>query len=133
MARLQRPNMIMQTLLTTAIGASDATTLFDLTVPCDNASLIMVQATQKTAGTGAGTFSIQVMTGAADAGTTAVGSASTATFITAAAAAGTVHGSFFPQSQGLNLVGGQHLAIKTVKTGTVSAGAVLILNLFWQC
>ena len=132
MARTQRPNMIVQNLLTTAIGSTDTTTLFDLVVPGPYATLVQVTATTKTAGATTGTFSLQIMTGAADAGTTAVGDASAGTFIDADAVAGTPHGSFKPNGNVGSAAEGQHIGIKTVKTGTVSTGAVLLLQLFWQ-
>lgn len=132
MARQIRPNMVIQEILTTAIGDSDATTLFDAVVPGNGATLVQVIATQKTAGGTTGTFSIQVMTGAADAKNVAVGDASAVTFIDADAVAGTVHGSFRPNGKVAIDAEGQHLAIKTVKTGTVSSGAVLLLSLLWQ-
>jgi hypothetical protein len=132
MARIQRPNIVIQPILTTAIGNTDTTTLFDAIVPGDRATLVQVLATQKTAGGTTGTFSIQIMTGAADAGTTAVGDASAVTFIDADAVAGTVHGTFKPNGNVGADTQGQHIGIKTVKTGTVSSGAVLLLILFWQ-
>jgi hypothetical protein len=132
MGRIQRPNLWVQQILTTAIGSSDATTLFDIIVPGDYATLVAVVATQKTAGATTGTFSIQIMAGAADAANVAIGDASSGTFIDADAVAGTVHGLFKPNGRAVSDAMGQHIGIKTVKTGTVSTGAVLLLQLFWQ-
>lgn len=134
-ARLQRPNMIVQNITTAAIGDVDQTNKIDLVVPCDNATLVQISATTKTAGVGAGTFSLQVMAGASDAVNVAVGPATSATFILAAAVAGIVHGSAFINgfpTQGATGAGGQHLGLKTVKTGAVTTGAVLMIQLFWQ-
>ena len=128
--RVQRPNIVIQNILTTALGASDATTLQDFTIPSDNATLVQIAATTKTAGVGSGSFTLQVMSGAADAANVAIGPA--ALVITAASAAGTVQGSAILATTVAVGAGGQHLALKTVKTGTVSTGVVMLVTLFWQ-
>lgn len=131
MSRAQRPghNLIIQN-VTLACGASDADNLVDLVVPGPAAELIRVSATQKTAGTGTGTFSLQVKIG--ESSPTAVGAASSATFIDADAVAGTVHGDFFPQAGTTSADQYKHINVSTVKTGTVSGNATLLLTFTWE-
>lgn len=128
MSRTLRPHQIIQS-FTLACGASDADNLVDAIVPTDNATLLEIVATQKVAGTGTGTFSLAAKYG--ESSPTAIGAASSATFIDADAAAGTVHGvaTINALVQGQQ---GKHLNISTVKTGTVSGNATLIINLHWQ-
>ena len=128
MARRTRPNMVMQT-FTVACGASDADNLVDAMVPGPQATLLQATALTKTAGTGTGTFSLQVKY--EEATPVALGAATATTFINADGAAGTIHGSFQPNALVLNKEG-EHLNITTVKTGTVSADATLIVQLLWQ-
>jgi len=122
--------MVVQNILTNALGASDATNLIDAVVPGANATLVQVSYTTKTVGTTTGTFGVQIMSGAADAGTTALSDATATTFIDVDAAAGTVHGQHVGNST--RGVEGEHLAIKTVKTGTVTLGVVMLVELIWQ-
>src|ERR1041385_5645783 len=95
-----------------AAGASDADNLIDATVPSDNCTLVNVLVTQKTAGTGTGTFSIQLKYG--ESSPTAIGSATATTFIDADAVAGTVHGTYTVNANVRNSAG-KHLNISTVK------------------
>lgn len=127
MARLLRTNTITQT-FTLACGASDADNLVDFTVPSPGATLLQINATQKTAGTGTGTFGLQAKYG--EASPTAIGAASATTFVDADAVAGTIHGQIFVNSQVLGAEG-QHLNISTVKAGSVTGNATLILTLLW--
>ena len=128
MARRHRPNMVMQTVLATC-GASDADNLVDALVPGPSATLLNVTATTKTAGTGTGTFGLQIKY--EEATPVAIGDATAVTFINADGAAGTIHGSFQPNA---TVVGkeGEHINITTVKTGSVTGDAVLILQLLWS-
>jgi type 1 fimbria pilin len=112
-----------------ACGASDADNLVDLTVPSPNAELLQIGATTKTAGTGTGTFGLQVKYG--EAAAVAIGAASAVTFIDADAAAGTVHGQFSVKTS-VKDQEGKHLNIATVKSGTVSANATLLISLLWR-
>lgn len=113
-----------------ACGASDADNLVDLVAPGPYASLLRISATTKTAGTGTGTFSLQVKVG--ESTPAALGAATAATFIDADAVAGTVHGDFLVQAR---IAAGdeyKHLNVSTVKTGTVSGNATLLIELVWQ-
>lgn len=128
MARRTRPNLVMQT-FTIACGATDADNLVDALVPGPSATLLNVTATTKTAGTGTGTFSLQVMY--EEATPVAIGAATAVTFINADGAAGTIHGSFQPNATVTNKEG-EHINITTVKSGTVSGNATLIIQLLWS-
>jgi hypothetical protein len=116
-----------------ACGASNADNLVDLVVPSPAATLLNVSATQKVAGTGSGSFSLQIKYGGEAGGPslTAVGTASSTGLVVAAATAGTIHGSFSPNGLALNAEGA-HLNISTVKTGTVSGNATILVILTWQ-
>lgn len=127
--KLRNSNLVSQT-FTLACGASDADNLVDAIVPSPNATLLQVTATTKTAGTGTGTFGLQVKYG--ESTPTAVGDASATTFINADGAAGTIHGSFTPNAAAVKGQEGAHLNISTVKAGTVSGNATLIIMLLWQ-
>jgi hypothetical protein len=119
----------VQTILTTAIGDVDTTTMFDAVVPGPNAYLRQASYTTKTAGATTGTFSVQVMRGPA--GATAISPATAVTFIDADAATGIIHG----QHDGGPTDGsaeGDRIGIKTVKTGTVSTGVVMLIALTWK-
>lgn len=126
MARLQRDFMVMSQFLTVAIGASDATTVTitaGALAPFAGARIARVFATTGVAGTGTGTFTIQILDGS----TTLTGAGIT---IDADAAAGTVHGNMV--GNGTQVVtGGGPLGIATVKTGTVSGGAILQILILW--
>ena len=128
MARRQRPNLVMQTVVI-ACGASDADNLVDALVPGPAATLLNVTATTKTAGTGTGTFSLQIFY--EEATPVAIGAATAVTFVNADGVAGTIHGSFQPNA---TVIGkeGEHINVTTVKTGTVSGNATLILQLLWS-
>lgn len=122
------PQVVIQTILTTAIGDVDQTNLIDAVVPGPNATLRQASYTTKTVGATTGTFSVQIMRGPA--GATAVSAATATTFIDADAVVGTVHG----QHDGGptdNAAEGDRLAIKTVKAGTVSTGVVMLVVLTW--
>lgn len=114
--------------ITLACGASDADNLVDLVVPSPNAELLQIGATQKTAGGTTGTFSLQVKYG--ETSPVAIGAATAVTFIDADAVAGTVHGQFAIKAS-VKDQEGKHLNISTVKTGTVSSNATLLLDLVW--
>lgn len=116
-----------QMIAVVACGSVDQNNPIDALVPSPNAYLQQVAATIKTAGTGAGSFGIQVTFGGTP---TTIGPASATSFITAAAAAGTFQGILTVNGQ-VKDQEGQRLGIKTVKSGTVSADATLILNLTW--
>lgn len=126
--RIVRDNTITDTIVLAA-GASDADNLVDSTVPSDNCTLVNVLVTQKTAGTGTGTFSIQLKYG--ESSPTAIGSASSATFIDADAVAGTIHGTYTVNTNVRNSAG-KHLNISTVKTGSVTGNATCIYRVTWQ-
>jgi len=114
--------------VTAAIGDTDQLNVIDLVVPNDKAYVVAWSLTTKTAGVGSGgTFTGTLKSGLAGAGTTTV--ADVITF-DADAVAGTYHGSGegIPSAQ---LQEGDRLSITTVKTGTVSTGAVLIANIVW--
>lgn len=128
MARRLRPNLVLQT-FTVACGATDQNNLVDALVPGPAATLLNVTATTKTAGTGTGTFSLQVLY--EEATPVAIGAATATTFVNADGAAGTIHGSFQPMTT-VKDKEGEHLNITTVKTGTVSGDATLIIQLLWQ-
>lgn len=119
---------VVQTILTAAIGDVDQTNLIDAVVPGPNATLRQACFTTKTAGVGGGTFGVQIMRGPA--GATTVSPATATTFILSTAATGTVHGQFDggPTDSSAE---GDRLAIKTVKSGTVSTGVVLLVVLTW--
>ena len=120
--------MVMQT-FTVACGATDQDNLVDAMVPSPYATLLQVTALTKTAGVGTGTFSLQIFY--EEATPVAIGAATAVTFVNADGAAGTIHGSFQPNA---TVVGkeGEHINVTTVKTGTVSSDATLILQLLWQ-
>lgn len=130
MSRLHRPNIVVQT-FTVAAGATDQNNPVDALVPGPGATLLEAAYTTKTAGTGTGTFSVRVKAGATD----FLGVASATTFIDADAAAGVHHGVQAalnaPVGTG-TAVEGARLGITTVKAGTVSADATLIVQLKWQ-
>lgn len=128
MARWSGRKIIRQE-IALACGASDADNLVDLTVPSPNAELLQISATTKTAGTGTGTFGLQVKYG--ESSPVAIGAASATSFIDADAAAGTVHGQFAVKDEVANQEG-KHLNISTVKSGTVSANATLLISLMWR-
>lgn len=129
MARMShKGDIVVQTVLTAAIGDVDQTNLIDAVVPAPNATLRQASFTTKTAGATTGTFSVQIMRGPA--GATAVSAASSATFIDADAVSGTVHGQLLGGPTD-NSAEGDRLAIKTVKTGTVSTGVILLVVLTW--
>jgi len=113
---------------TVACGATDQNNPIDLLVPSPNCTALEVTVTTKTAGTGTGTFSIQLTYGGTP---TVVGLASATSFIDADAAAGTVHGSLSIRAS-IKDNEGARLGIKTVKSGTVSADATLILDFTWK-
>lgn len=128
MARRRREFSATTQFLTVAVGASDTTTITitaGALIPHDGARIDKVWATTGTAGVGSGgTFTIQLLDGA---------TALTAAGITvdADAAAGTVHGSM--EGNGTQAAtGGGPLGIATVKTGTVSTGAILQICILWQ-
>jgi hypothetical protein len=131
MARIRRAHAVNQTFVVTC-GASNADNLVDAVVPGDRCKLLGGTVTTKTAGTGTGSFSVQIKY--EEATPVAVNAATATTYVDADAAAGTIHGS------GTRLVGGdfidgkwgEHLNVTTVKTGTVSGDAVLIVNLLWE-
>lgn len=128
MARKHGANIVIQH-TTIACGSVDTTTKLPLAVPSSNATLRQVTYTQYVAGGTTGTFSVQIMRGTA--GATAVNTATANTFIDADGAVALVHGSTEEniQVQGAE---GDVLWIKTVKTGTVSADATLLLTLTWM-
>src|SRR6267142_2690027 len=121
------PEYVQQNFIV-ACGSVDQNNPVDATVPCDGIQLVQATFTTKTAGTGTGTFSVKVTYGGTP---TDLSPASSATFIDADAVAGTYHGTLngFPQVQGSE---GARLGISTVKTGTVSADATLIVGLIWR-
>jgi hypothetical protein len=128
MARRSGKRIIHQTVVL-ACGAADADNLVDLVVPSPGCELLQIGATQKTAGGTTGTFSLQVKYG--ESSPVAIGLATALTFIDADAVAGVVHGQFAVNS---TLLGqeGKHLNISTVKSGTVSSNATLIIVLVWR-
>lgn len=122
------PSYLNQT-ISVACGAADADNLVDLVVPCQGATVAQVSATTKTAGTGTGTFGLQIKQG--ESSPTALTPATAVTFIDADAVAGTIHGSF--SGDGLSAgTEGSHINISTVKTGTVSGNATLLLSIIWR-
>ncbi len=129
MARIHRPNQYRQE-IALACGATDADNLVDLTVPSPAATLLQISATTKTAGVGTGTFGLQVKY--EEATPVAIGAASATTFIDADAVAGTIHGTFSPGGAAVLNKEGEHLNISTVKAGTVTGNATLLIALLWQ-
>jgi len=120
--------VITQNTVTLAIGDVDQTNLLDLVVPGPNAVLRQASFTTKTAGATTGTFSVQIMRGPA--GAVAISAPSAATFIDADLVTGTIQG----QLDGGPTDGaaeGDRLAIKTVKTGTVSTGVIMLVTFIW--
>jgi len=128
--KIRRGNFTID--FTAVCGASDATTLLrgEAAVasvgpvsPFDNVTFLGASVVQRVAGTGAGTFSIALGYGATP---TQISETSAATFITAAAAVGTVHG--YLDGQNTIIPSLAQFKITTVKTGTVSADATLTIT-----
>ena len=127
MSRRQRAFSATTQFLTVAIGDSDATTVTitgGALIPHDGARIDKVWATTGVAGVGTGTFTIQILDGAV--ALTAAGIT-----INADGAAGTIHGSMLGNGV-IAVNGGGPLGIATVKTGTVSTGAILQICILWQ-
>jgi len=114
------------------VGAADADNLVDAVVPGDNCRLLGGTVTTKTAGTGTGTFSIKIMY--EEATPVAVNAATATTYIDADAVAGVIHGAGVGLPGGEFIKGkwGEHLNVTTVKAGTVSGNAVLLISLLWE-
>lgn len=134
MARLHRFFQVNQ-VTTCTVGQTDGTTLLDLVVPFDGAILDRFSATQKTVGSGTGTFVINVLEYTSTG--TNVARSNTIT-VTAAALAHTVHGNALGYgtqagvtNSGICVTMGNRLAVNTTKTGTVTGPATLVLNLLW--
>ena len=126
MARLQRPYMAVTEFVTPELGASDATTVMNTVgcvVPEAGARIARVTATTHTVGATTGTFTIQILAGA---------TALTAAGITidADGAEGVVHGQMAGNGVAVP-THGTKLGIATVKTGTVSTGAILHITIVW--
>ena len=122
MARLQRLFQLRDSISVT-VGSTDAQTLVDLTAPFEGARIDRFSATQKTAGTGTGSFTIIIE----EQGGTDLTAALT---IDPDAVAETVHG----VAVGNNVASGatgRHLAVVTVKTGAVTGSPVMLLNILW--
>ena len=128
--RKQRDHMVLRTFVTAAIGNVDQDNLQDATVPGPDATLLQATFTTKTAGATTGTFSVAVTY--EEATPVTIGAASAGTFIDADAVAGIIHGTMEIDGKVAGDKTGEHIGITTVKTGTVSTGVVLIVQLLWQ-
>lgn len=122
--RYQRNFMLMSHTAALTIGSTDGQALLDLTAPYIGARIAKFTATQKTAGTGTGSFTVVI-------------EEQDGTDLTAAltidpdAAAEVVHGTANGNNTGATATG-VHLAVVTAKTGVVSGSPVFLLNILWQ-
>lgn len=123
MARTRRqmgqPTAVVQKDVT--CGASDATNATSIIVPGDGAYVVGIVVTQKTAGTGTGSFTATLKNGSV-----AVADAVT---VDADAVAGTYQGS--GEGSREPLVEGAPLTLATVETGDVSGDAVLTISVIF--
>lgn len=132
MARHARPNTVVTSVVTPAIGATDTDTLVDLACPSDGARLLSYSARIKTVGAGGGTVAIFPKVNGLRVGDAISG-------IPSASGANTLAGRAdgYPQSaiiSGTNqssLTEGDKVEINSVKTGTVTTGVIFILTMVW--
>jgi hypothetical protein len=125
MGRLQREFLSSGGTSTSAtVGSSDGQTKIDVTAPWEGARIHSFTATQKTAGTGTGSFTVVIE----EVGGTDLTAALT---IDPDATADVVHGTAMGNGTQVSATG-VHLAVATVKTGTVTGSPVLLLNILWQ-
>lgn len=122
MPRWQRPFQVNSQLSVT-VGSTDQQTLIDLVAPFSGARVGFWSLTQKTAGTGTGSFTIIIEEqGGADLTPTLT--------IDPDAVAETVLGSGTGNGVGASATG-VHLAVKTTKSGAVTGSPVMLLNVLW--
>jgi hypothetical protein len=106
------------------VGATNAQTLIDLTAPQIGARIDSFTLTQKTAGTGTGSFTLLIEEqGGTDLTNTVT--------VAPDAAAEVIHGTAGGLVTAASATG-VHLAVKTTKTGTITDSCVMILNILWQ-
>ena len=128
--RRQRDNIVVQSVVTAALGDTDQSTPIDLSVPGPDCTLLQAIFTTKTAGATTGTFSVQMDYD--ESSPVTIGAASAITLIDADAIAGEVHGTMEIDTKVAGDKTGERLGVTSVKTGTVSTGVVFILTLVWQ-
>jgi hypothetical protein len=125
MARRQRiVYSSSSTIVTAAVGDVDQGNVLDMVAPSEGAQVDHWSLTTKTAGATTGTF-----TGQLKDGTTTLTAANIT--VDADAAAGVVHGTGTGNG-GACIAAGNRITLTTLKTGTVSTGAVLLVYVAWS-
>ncbi len=123
MARRQRVFQLSN-MFSVTVGSTDAQTLIDVTAPWVGARVDAVTVTQKTTGTGTGSFTLVVEEqGGAD--------LTLPLTIDPDAAAEVVQGTAYGNGVGASATG-VHLAVVTAKTGAVTGSPVMLINVLWQ-
>lgn len=135
MSRFTRPGLIVQN-ITIQFGATDKSGTgcvnVDLMVPSDNATLLEMTLSTKTAqGGDTGTHAVGLAYGIDGAAVAIVTAAQAGLTGTPASAAGTVAKSSKLAAR-VSGKQGQRLGLYTTKTGTIATGATYILQLVWQ-
>lgn len=125
MGRLQREFLVSSgSGISITAGSSDGQTKLDLIAPFAGARVDRFTLTQKTAGTGTGSFTVVLE----EADGTDLSAALT---VDPDAAADTVLGTALGNGTKVSATG-VHLAVATVKTGAVTGSPVMLLNVLWQ-
>ena len=124
MGRLIHPTTFPGQTISVTVGSTDGQTLIDLVAPFIGARIDRFSATQKTAGTGTGSFTIVIEE---QDGT----DLTNALTVDPDAAAEVVHGTALGKTTQASATG-VHLAVVTAKTGAVTGSPVMLLNVLWQ-
>jgi hypothetical protein len=124
MGRHQREFQLSSQTAALTIGSTDGQLKLDLLAPWQGARIDSFTATQKTAGTGTGSFTVVIEE---QDGTDLTNPLT----IDPDAAGEAIHGTALGNGTPVSATG-VHLAVATVKTGVVTGSPVLLLNILWQ-